>query len=63
MLLYLSPEDPAFDADAFCWAQQSELPGGLEEQLGATFRDWLAEKWPFDGLPILAAMSRLLVGI
>jgi hypothetical protein len=41
------PEDPAFDADAFYWARRGELAGGLEEQLGATFRDWLAEKWPF----------------
>ncbi len=45
---YIYPSsDPAFDAEAYYWARQSELGSGLEEQLGRVFRDWLARDWPF----------------
>ncbi|MEZ5923135.1 MAG: hypothetical protein R3D57_02005 [Hyphomicrobiaceae bacterium] len=45
---YIYPaSDPAHDAEAYYWARQSELAGGLEERLGVAFRDWLARDWPF----------------
>lgn len=45
---YIYPSsDPAFDAEAYYWARQSELKSGLEERLGKSFRDWLARDWPF----------------
>lgn len=45
---YIYPaSDPAYDAEAFYWARQSELGNGLEERLGKVFRDWLARDWPF----------------
>jgi hypothetical protein len=46
--VYIYPSsDPGHDAEAFYWARQSELASGLEERLGATFRDWLKRDWPF----------------
>lgn len=42
------PSDPAYDAEAYYWARQSELASGLEERLGQVFRDWLARDWPFE---------------
>jgi len=37
-----------FDAEAYYWARADRLAGGLEERLGAAFRAWLAEAWPFE---------------
>ncbi len=46
--VYIYPsDDPAYDAEAYYWARQSELAGGLEDRLGKAFRDWLARDWPF----------------
>lgn len=45
---YIYPSsDPAYDAEAYYWARQSELQHGLEVRLGQVFRDWLARDWPF----------------
>lgn len=45
---YINPSaDPAFDADVFYWARQSELASGLEDRLGAAIRQWLKADWPF----------------
>ncbi|CAG1009003.1 hypothetical protein BURK1_03603 [Burkholderiales bacterium] len=35
------------DADVWFWARQSELASGLERELEAFLRDWLAHAWPF----------------
>ena len=35
------------DAEAYLWARQSELAGGLENRLYAAVRDWVAKDWPF----------------
>lgn len=46
--VYIDPPAKAgYDAEACWWARQSELASGLEEELGAAFRAWLAAAWPF----------------
>ena len=41
------PTKRGFDAEAFWWVRDSELENGMDEELGATIRDWLASEWPF----------------
>jgi len=36
-----------YDAEVYLWARQSELAGGMEAELTATVKSWLADKWPF----------------
>jgi hypothetical protein len=46
---YLDPSDtPGFDAEGFYWARTDRVAGGLEERLGAVYRAWVAQSWPFD---------------
>ncbi len=45
---YIYPSDkPGFDAKAFWWVRASAVAGGLDERLGAAFRAWLRDAWPF----------------
>ena len=45
---YIYPSDKAdFDAKAFWWVRSSAVADGLDERLGAAFRAWLRDRWPF----------------
>jgi hypothetical protein len=57
---YIYPsEKSGFDAKAFWWVRTSALADGFDERLGAAFRSWLRDCWPFKRcLP----WSRYLVG-
>ena len=39
-------------ADVWYWARASELSSGLDEELGAFLRRWLATAWPFAAVAI-----------
>jgi len=53
---YLYPSDRAgHDAMAFWWVRESVLAEGLDAELGAVFRAFLAERWP---LPRIAFPGR-----
>ncbi|MCL4760405.1 MAG: GNAT family N-acetyltransferase [Burkholderiales bacterium] len=41
------PHADATDADVWFWARQSELASGLEADMDAFVRRWLAAEWPF----------------
>ena len=41
------PESEGFDAEAYYWVRSDRVASGLEERVGATFRDWIANAWPF----------------
>ena len=46
--VYIEPtRKPGYDAEAYLWARQSELAGGLEDRLFDTVRDWISSSWPF----------------
>ena len=46
--VYIVPtRKQGYDAEAYLWARQSELAGGLEGRLHAAVKDWLARDWPF----------------
>jgi hypothetical protein len=46
--VYIDPtKRPGFDAEVFWWVRVSELETGLDEELGAAVRVWLASEWPF----------------
>ena len=45
---YIYPSDKGgFDAKAFWWVRSSTLADGLDDRLGAAFRAWLRDHWPF----------------
>ncbi len=46
--VYIEPSEKAdYDARVILWVRQSELGSGLDDQLFATVKKWLSEKWPF----------------
>jgi hypothetical protein len=46
--VYIEPtRKRGHDAEAYLWARQSELAGGLEDRLYAALKDWLSKDWPF----------------
>ena len=46
--VYIDPaEDAEFDAEISYWIRSSELASGLEAELGAFVRRWIAQAWPF----------------
>ncbi len=42
------PSKRGYDAEVTWWARESELASGLEDELGAAVRRWLAAEWPFE---------------
>jgi len=45
---YIYPSDnPDFEVQAYYWIRQDLLSGGLEIELGNTFKTWIEKKWPF----------------
>ena len=45
---YIYPSDnPDFEVQAYYWIRQDLLSGGLEKELGDTFKIWLEKNWPF----------------
>ncbi len=48
---YVDPpeaDDPdGADAVAWYWVRSDRIESGLEERVGAVFRDWLQARWPF----------------
>ena len=45
---YIYPSDKGgFAAKAFWWVRSSALAEGLDDRLGAAFRAWLRDRWPF----------------
>lgn len=46
------PHETGTDADVWFWARQSELAGGLEEQLGRFVASWLNSAWPFKAVAL-----------
>ena len=49
--VYINPASQAgYDAEVYLWARCSELASGLETELEAIVRAWLAEKWPFQNV-------------
>jgi hypothetical protein len=46
--VYIYPSGhPGFDAEVYLWVRESELAGGLDQELELQVRGWLAAKWPF----------------
>ncbi len=46
--VYIEPSEKAdYDARVILWVRQSELGSGFDDQLFATVKKWLSEKWPF----------------
>jgi RimJ/RimL family protein N-acetyltransferase len=46
--VYIYPtRKEGYDAEVYLWARQSELASGMETELTATVKDWIAAKWPF----------------
>lgn len=46
--VYIDPPDtPDIDAEVWFWGRQDMLASGLEPQLDAFVRQWLAAAWPF----------------
>lgn len=45
--------DPGVDAEVAYWIRSSELASGLEEELGAFVRQWIAGVWPFQRVAYL----------
>ena len=46
--VYIDPtRKTGFDAEVYLWARQSELASGMETELTAAVKAWLAAKWPF----------------
>ena len=45
---YINPSDrPGFDAVAFYWVREAEFNAGFDAVLGAAFRRFIKEQWPF----------------
>ncbi len=40
------PQTDAFDATACYWVRTDRIASGLEERVGAVFRQWLQTMWP-----------------
>jgi hypothetical protein len=51
------PHEAGTDADVWFWARQSELASGLEDELEAFVRGWLAQEWPFRALTLNGART------
>ena len=46
--VYINPtRKSGYDAVVYLWARQSELASGMETELKAAVKTWLAAKWPF----------------
>jgi hypothetical protein len=46
--VYIYPtRKEGFDAEVYLWARQSELASGMETELAAAVKAWLASDWPF----------------
>ena len=46
--VYIDPASKiGYDAEVYLWARLNELASGLETELEAVVRTWLAENWPF----------------
>ena len=46
--VYIYPtRKKGYDAEVYLWARQSELASGLETELTAVVKAWLAAEWPF----------------
>lgn len=47
--VYIYPtRKKGYDAEVHLWARQSELAGGLEDELLEAVRGWLRREWPFE---------------
>lgn len=46
--VYIYPAPADYDAQVILWARQSELASGLETQLLAAVKQWIAQEWPFE---------------
>lgn len=56
------PHEDGTDADIWYWARQSELAGGLEDELGRFLVRWLAGSWPFAVVTLNGKVARLDAG-
>lgn len=56
------PHEDGTDADIWFWARQSELASGLEAELEAFLRPWLARNWPFRIVTLNGTVTRLDAG-
>jgi hypothetical protein len=46
--VYIYPtRKTGYDAEVYLWARQSELASGMETELKASVKSWLAAEWPF----------------
>ena len=46
---YINPSDSVrYDVDAFYWVREQEFHQGFDAVLGAAFRAFLNEQWPFE---------------
>jgi hypothetical protein len=46
--VYIYPtRKEGYDAEVYLWARQSELASGMETELAAAVKAWLASDWPF----------------
>lgn len=47
--VYIYPtRKEGYDAEVYLWARQSELASGMETELTAAVKGWIAAKWPFE---------------
>lgn len=56
------PHEEGTDADIWFWARQSELASGLEAELEAFLRPWLARSWRFGSVTLNGTVIRLDAG-
>lgn len=56
------PHEDGTDADIWFWARQSELASGLEAELEAFLRPWLARSWRFGSVTLNGTVIRLDAG-
>ena len=55
--VYIYPtRKQGYDAEVYLWARQSELASGMETELTAAVKAWLAAEWPFRN-PALPGIS------
>jgi len=55
--VYIDPSRKAgYDAEVYLWARQSELASGMETELTAAVKSWLAASWPFKN-PVLPGID------